>query len=184
MPARRAIVIGLDGADEYILAKLISDGTCPHIADLITNGSFGRALSTVPPLTPPARTSMLTGLNPGRHGIFDFIQPADDGRFVVANASRRLGSTIFSHFLGQSAPVIDLFVPFTFPPPDDGGIHISGLGTPSAESDFIRPHSIRDELLGKFEDLREMDLCKDRTLFSLPLSLESEIDMKSALAGE
>ena len=184
MPAGRVIIIGLDGADEYVLAKLISAGQCPHIASLVSNGIHGQVLSTIPPLTPPAWTTMLTGLNPGRHAIFDFVQPAEDGRFVMSNASRRKGRTLFDYCLAQGAGVIDLFVPFTFPPPDDGGIHISGLGTPSADSDFIKPHSIRDEMLDKYPLLRQMDLCHSRTVFSLPIALDSEIQMKSTLAAE
>ncbi len=182
MPARRVIIIGLDGADDYIIRKLISSGRCPHIADIASNGFYGPVLSTIPPLTPPAWTTMLTGLNPGRHGVYDFIQPAGDGRFVVTNASRRLGATLFDRCLSQDAGVIDLFVPFTFPPPDDGGIHISGLGTPSVESDFIRPHSLRDQLLDKYPGLREIDPCAGKQLDTLASSLESEIEMKSAIA--
>lgn len=182
MPARRVIIIGLDGADDYILRKLISGGYCPNISNIVSNGFFGSILSTIPPLTPPAWNTMLTGLNPGRHGVFDFVQPVDDGRFVVANTSSRMGASIFDVCLSQDTPVIDLFVPFTFPPPDDGGIHISGLGTPSAESDFIRPHSLRDSLLGKYPGLQEMDLCAGKQLDTLAEALESEIAMKSALA--
>ena len=184
MPAGRVIIIGLDGADERILSKLITAGSCPHIASFVSNGFYGKVLSTVPPLTPPAWTTMLTGLNPGRHAIFDFVQPAEDGRFVMTNASRRRGRTIFDYCLRQGAGVIDLFVPFTYPPPDDGAVHISGLGTPSGESDFIRPHAIRDEMLAKYPALKQMDLCESRTLFSLPVTLDSEIQMKSALAME
>ncbi len=41
---------------------------------LIEKGVFGPLESTIPPITPPAWTSMTTGKNPGKHGIPGFIK--------------------------------------------------------------------------------------------------------------
>jgi predicted AlkP superfamily phosphohydrolase/phosphomutase len=71
----RVIVVGFDGLDPLILDGLISEGKVPNLARLIDKGSYRRMRSTCPPISPVAWSSFSTGVNPGKHNIFDFLAP-------------------------------------------------------------------------------------------------------------
>src|SRR3569832_2836857 len=69
----KVVVFGVDGATFNVMRPLIEKGRLPHLAKLIKNGVSGPLQSTVPPVTAPAWVSFMTGVNPGRHGIFHFV---------------------------------------------------------------------------------------------------------------
>jgi len=120
---------------------------------------------------------MMTGVNPGKHGVFDFIQPAADGSFRVVDASHRMRKTFIDHAERENIRVISVLVPYTFPPDENtNGLIISGLGTPSSESDFIRPHRIRDTVLSRFPFLREVDPTSEQSLATLHLRLRDHTE--------
>lgn len=86
---QQVIMIGLDGATFTVLDRLIADGVMPFLRQFSTNGVRSKLFSTTNPLTPPAWISMLTGRNPGNHGVMDFLTPMqkEDGIFVKFNDS-------------------------------------------------------------------------------------------------
>jgi len=170
----RLIVIGLDGASFNYLDPILESGRVPSIARLLSDGVRSDCISTVPPLTPPAWSTMLTGVNPGKHGIFDFLQPDETGAFRVVDAGIRRRKTFLRHAFENQIRTINLLVPYTFPSdPDTVGLAVSGLGTPSWESDFIRPHGKRDELLGSFPFLKTVDPTKGESIDTLHEKLHS-----------
>jgi predicted AlkP superfamily phosphohydrolase/phosphomutase len=168
----RLIIIGLDGASFNYLDPILKTGKLPNFARLFKNGVRSNCLSTIPPLTPPAWSTMLTGVNPGKHGIFDFLQPDESGAFRVVDARFRRRKSFLDHAKSNDIRIVSLLVPYTFPPdPEANGLIVSGLGTPSAESDFIRPHGYRDVLLDEFPFLREVDPTKGESLETLHANL-------------
>ncbi|RMD85388.1 MAG: hypothetical protein D6815_01940 [Candidatus Dadabacteria bacterium] len=70
-PKKRVVILGFDGVDPDFVEKWAQD--LPHIRKLMSDGSFRRLRTTVPPASCTAWSSFATGLNPGGHGIFDFI---------------------------------------------------------------------------------------------------------------
>src|SRR5262245_26963385 len=70
------LVIGLDGATWTLLAPWARAGRLPHLAALMTRGTWGALRSTVPALTLPAWSSFMTGKNPGGHGVYAFRRMA------------------------------------------------------------------------------------------------------------
>lgn len=70
----RVAVLGYDGMSHEILQPLIRMGKAPAFAALQRQGSYGYLKSTLPFLSPPAWMSAVTGVNPGKHGIFGFFQ--------------------------------------------------------------------------------------------------------------
>src|SRR5258708_28838594 len=71
-------VIGLDGATFDLIHPFIAQGFLPNLQSLISKGSYGELSSTIPPVTASAWTSFMTGKNPGKHGLFDFMQPRNN----------------------------------------------------------------------------------------------------------
>jgi len=67
------LVIGLDGATWKVINPLLKKGKLPFLASLVKGGMKGISLGSIPPLTPSVWTSFLTGVNPGKHKIFGFL---------------------------------------------------------------------------------------------------------------
>lgn len=69
----KVIVIGFDGFDPRLCTRLMDAGEMPNLARLRAAGGFKPLGTTIPPQSPVAWSSFITGLDPGGHGIFDFI---------------------------------------------------------------------------------------------------------------
>src|SRR5205807_2158806 len=72
---KRVVVLGLDGLDHGLTEKMLAAGKLPHLAALRDQGCFKPLGSTLPPISPVAWSSFQTGVNPGKHNIFDFLMP-------------------------------------------------------------------------------------------------------------
>jgi predicted AlkP superfamily phosphohydrolase/phosphomutase len=70
----RAVIIGLDAATWTLTPPWIAEGGMPNLAKLMKAGVSGTLQSVLPPITPPAWTSFMTGKNPGKNGIFHFVE--------------------------------------------------------------------------------------------------------------
>jgi len=71
---QKLIILGFDGADPDLVRDWMSAGHLPNIQKLVTSGTFQKLGTTNPPESPVAWASFATGLNPGKHGIFDFLR--------------------------------------------------------------------------------------------------------------
>ena len=72
MTDRRLAVLGLDAFPYWLLEKAREAGVAPFIFNDKTIGT-GKRLSCIPPVTPASWPSMMSGVNPGKHGIFSFL---------------------------------------------------------------------------------------------------------------
>src|SRR3990170_4457322 len=90
-PHRRVFLLGLDGATFTLLRPWAEEGHLPTFARLMREGAWGPLASTIPPSTPIAWTSMITGVYPGKHGIFGFVKrlPRSYDLDVVTSRDRR-----------------------------------------------------------------------------------------------
>ena len=70
---RRVVIVGFDGMDPRRAERLMDDGRMPHLAALHASGTFAKLGSTCPPMSPVAWSTFSTGVNPGKHGIYDFL---------------------------------------------------------------------------------------------------------------
>ncbi len=146
MSIHKLLVIGIDGAPHPLIEKWAAEGQLPNLACLIERGSFGVLRSTIPVHSPTAWASFITGLNPGQHGVFDFVRRSPDSyKLNVVRADQYPGSSIWRLLSEQGKRVGVMNVPMTYPPEPVNGFLISGLGTP----DFARysyPPELQDEL--------------------------------------
>jgi predicted AlkP superfamily phosphohydrolase/phosphomutase len=125
---REVLLIGLDGATFDILDPLMADGAMPVLRDLIGSGVRATLRSTVPALTPPAWTSLVTGRGPGSHGIFDFFRKDDESsplfRFLTSHDVAC--STLWALATQEGLRSTVLNFPLTFPPPNIAGHIVPG----------------------------------------------------------
>ncbi|MFC2029897.1 alkaline phosphatase family protein [Chloroflexota bacterium] len=154
----RVLMIGLDGATFDLIDPWVSDGgshgasrsSLPHLARLMGSGAWGRLRSTVPPATFPAWTSLMTGVNPGRHGVFDFTRRVPGTyRIEFINATHRLQSTIWQLLSQCDQRVAVIGMPATYPPEAVNGVCISGFDSPVAtgiDRSFVHPPELYDEI--------------------------------------
>jgi predicted AlkP superfamily phosphohydrolase/phosphomutase len=143
---RKIILIGLDGCDFRILKPLIENGYLPTFSELLENGCHGTLISTLPPNTLPAWTSIFTGVNPGKHGITDFIIKENE-QYKTASSYYRMVDSLWVILSRHNVEQIIINEPVTFPPEKIKGIMLTGFSTPLwGRRDFAYPASIIDEI--------------------------------------
>jgi len=143
----KTILLGLDGGDLEIFDLFIGLGLMPNLSALMAGGCRGPLLSTIPPITSPAWTTMTTGLDPGKHGIFSFHRRLDqEMRRVPVNSSDVKQKRIWDYFSEQGKRVCVINVPLTYPPSPVNGLMVSGMLTPGSDVDFTYPESLKTGL--------------------------------------
>jgi predicted AlkP superfamily phosphohydrolase/phosphomutase len=150
--SRKVIVIGVDGMDPGFVEHHWAD--LPNLDRLRHQGSFSRLATTTPPQSPVAWSTFITGLDPGDHGIFDFVHrdPATHelflstgrtiaprftlplGPYVLPLAhsrveSRRKGREFWRTLAEHGIPVTVMRMPANYPPPHVGK-ELAGMETP------------------------------------------------------
>ena len=152
---RRVIVLGLDGLDFSLTRDLMARGRLPHFAQVAARGGFAPLGTSVPPQSPVAWSSFITGLDPGGHGIFDFVHrdaktmtpylsttrteppshfvsvgkwhlPLTAGRMDLLRKGPAFWDLLGTH--GIDTTIIRM--PANFPPSGTATRELSGMGTP------------------------------------------------------
>jgi predicted AlkP superfamily phosphohydrolase/phosphomutase len=147
----RVLVICLDGATFRLLDPWIASGRLPTLKRFAEEGVKGELESVVPPITAPAWSSFMTGKNPGKHGVYYFVNRGyETDRTTFVDSRSRSGKVLW-HLLGEAGKkVLVLNVPTTYPPEQVNGALISDFLTPPGKRDFTYPASLADELEKKF----------------------------------
>ncbi len=153
--ANRMVIMGLDGLDPHLADKFISEGKLPNFARLKETGTYQRLNTTCPAISPVAWSSFMTGSNPGRHNIYDFLA-RDKKTYLPDLSSAHIGKARKTLSLGKyaiplSKPEIRLLrkskpfwtvlgehgifstvlrVPITFPPEKFRGVMLSAMCVP------------------------------------------------------
>jgi predicted AlkP superfamily phosphohydrolase/phosphomutase len=141
------LILGFDSFDPHTFERLSSQGKLPHLTKLVDQSKYARFEVSDPPQTEVSWTSIATGLNPGGHGIFDFVHrdPETYTPFVSLLPTQRnvLGvqfvrpysaTTIFEEATRQGFPSTALWWPALFPARPESPVRtIPGLGTPDLQ---------------------------------------------------
>ena len=147
-------VLGIDGMDPVILQRKIDEGSMPNFARLASQGTFQELGTSNPPQSPVAWSNFVTGMNPGGHGIFDFLHrdpatgtPVDSAmpKDVDCDAyielfgwilptggaaeNNRVGTPFWDvlHDAGVTTEVYRM--PGNYPPTPSEALTLSGMGT-------------------------------------------------------
>jgi predicted AlkP superfamily phosphohydrolase/phosphomutase len=146
----KLVLLGLDGADWRIINPLIEEGCLPNFKKVVENGSRSGLRSTIPPFTPPAWSSIFTGVNPGKHGIFDFFRVVEGERKFTSSRDIRVP---YIWELMEKEKIIAFNIPTCYPPvKTDNTVMVCGLGTPSPLSRFTYPEKIKEEIMEVIPD--------------------------------
>ncbi|MGV9141461.1 MAG: alkaline phosphatase family protein [Promethearchaeota archaeon] len=140
---QKNIIIGLDGATFELIKPWINNGELPIIKSLMEKGTYSTLKSVIPPISAPAWVSFMTGKNPGKHGVFSFID--DMGKLVSSNSFK--DETLWEILSFNKIKVGVVNVPITYPPKEVNGFLISGFLSPP-NSDFTYPKNLKNEMKG------------------------------------
>jgi predicted AlkP superfamily phosphohydrolase/phosphomutase len=148
-------IIGLDGLEPSLAEKFMAEGKLPNLARLKKEGTYARLQTTTPAISPVAWSSFMTGSEPSKHNIFDFLS-RDPKTYLPDLSSARIGkprkvlslgkyniplakpeirglrkSIPFWKILGDNGIFSTILrVPITFPPEKFHGHLLSGMCTP------------------------------------------------------
>jgi predicted AlkP superfamily phosphohydrolase/phosphomutase len=152
---KRAVILGFDGMDPELTERFIAEGRLPNLAKLRGQGTFRKLRTTYPAISPVAWSTFMTGVNPGKHNIYDFL--ARDlthylpylssaeikgpkrswkmGKYTIPLGGPRIKGmrrgTPFWHWLGEAGIFCSVIrVPVTFPPEKFSGVLLSGMCVP------------------------------------------------------
>jgi predicted AlkP superfamily phosphohydrolase/phosphomutase len=180
---QRVIVIGLDGGTLDLMQPWMDNGSLPNFDKIRKQGSYGKLRSTTPYYSAPAWVSIVTGSNPGKHGIYDFFRTDCFAQKNLINSGYRKKPAIWNLLTEASRKSIVVNVPGTYPPEKINGVIITCLLTPSFESNFTYPKEIKNDLtddkLGKYEleQIAVDDVPKNLTAKYAPEKLSDQINM-------
>jgi len=152
----KILIIGLDAATMDLIGPWAAAGHLPALAALMREGAATPLLSTPNMHSASAWTSILTGLNPGRHGMFVFSdRDFATGKQVFFKGGDRTGDLISTHLAASGLTSGFVNVPMTYPAQaQPGGFVISGLDAPSLNEHAFSPADLRSELLGMSPEYR------------------------------
>jgi len=142
---KKVIVIGLDGVEPSIVDSMLETGQLPNLAELRARGGYARVATTTPAQTPVAWSTFATGVNPGSHGIFDFL--TRDPRTYLPDfalnryesksaflppkvVNLRRGVTVWDLLGKAGIPSAILRCPCSYPADPVRGKMLSGMGVP------------------------------------------------------
>ncbi len=160
-PQKKVIVIGFDGADPDLLNQYMKEGRLPNFSRFAQTGDYMPLGTSVPPQSPVAWSNFITGMNPGGHGIYDFIHRDPELMTPISSTSKtegssntlkigkwliplssghvknlRQGEAFWTMLEDRGISTTVIKVPANFPPIESDGKTLSGMGTPDLLGSF------------------------------------------------
>jgi predicted AlkP superfamily phosphohydrolase/phosphomutase len=143
------VIIGLDGADIDLIRTAQKDDGMPELSAIERDGFLSMLRSDPTLVTPSAWTNFATGVNPGKHGIYYFVErdPGSYSRHVVTARDRR--ATPFWQILNQYGLRVGIMnLPICYPTEPIEGFMLAGFDSPGAEAPaFSWPRGLAKEVL-------------------------------------
>lgn len=156
----KVLIFGIDGGTWTVLKPAMEKGYMPFLNSLVSSGAAGTLKSTIPAITPAAWGGFHTGKNPGKTGVFDFTYWNIKERKKNYVSAQDLGETFWDILSQYQKRIAVMNVPMTYPPHTVNGSLISGILTPSLESNFTWPQELKKQILEKFPEYHIFDLKK------------------------
>jgi len=170
----KVIVLGLDGASWKVFNPLIKAGLFPHFGKILNLGVSAFLESTIPPITSPAWPSMVTGLNPGKLGVYSTSARSKARLFSLKPVTSSIykGRSMWD-FLSENEFRVALFkIPFLYPVYKVNGCMVSGFGSASKFAAY--PRYLHQKLVNGPSSLLEAELFKSLQTLN-PNNTESSV---------
>ncbi len=153
MDAPKVLVIGLDSAPPEIVFENLAD-ELPNLAEMRTNGFWGKLESCHPPITVPAWMVMASSKNPGKLGIYGFRHRKGSAyRDGYITTSDSVHEPLIWDIIGREGlKSCVVGVPPSYPPRPLNGNLISCFLTPDIGKNFTYPPELKQEILAKYSD--------------------------------
>jgi predicted AlkP superfamily phosphohydrolase/phosphomutase len=130
----RVFVLGIDGVPFSLIKTLGEQGLLPNFRAELSQGSQRRMKSALPCVSSVAWACYMTGMNPGRHGIFGFVdRNPETMELFVPTSSHMAAETLWEWLSRNGKRVVVINVPGTYPPRKVNGILVSGFLCPDME---------------------------------------------------
>jgi predicted AlkP superfamily phosphohydrolase/phosphomutase len=158
---RKVIVLGIDGLGAWYVQRLMEEGKLSNMRRLAAMGGFRPLASSIPPQSPVAWATFITGRDPGGHGLYDFVQrdpktylpylciarteeprrnlslgrwrlPVSRGKVELL----REGRAFWDLLAEEGVPCAVYRAPSNFPPRDTGAKQLAGLGAPDLRGTY------------------------------------------------
>ncbi|MFW6116731.1 MAG: alkaline phosphatase family protein [bacterium] len=157
----RTLVVGLDAACWQYLDPLLEAERLPNLSRLIRRGVHGSLRSTMPPITPVAWSSLVTGVNPGKHGVFEWVRRrAGHYDSVPVSANDRVGTPVWTRLSAAGVRLGVVNVPLTYPVQPVDGFLLCGFSTPASARSLAYPPELLTEIercFGPYRPTVEVD---------------------------
>jgi predicted AlkP superfamily phosphohydrolase/phosphomutase len=143
----KMLIIGLDCAAPELVFDRWAD-QLPNLRGLARRGAYGDLMSSIPAITVPAWSSMLSSKDPGVLGIYGFRNRADYSydKMTIATGAAVKEKRVWDYLGEAGKQVILMGVPQTYPVRPVNGHLVSCFLTPSAKSEYTFPHELRYEI--------------------------------------
>lgn len=146
MSAKKVFIVALDGATFDLIEPWAAAGHLPHLKKLMDHGAWARLVSTQPPITGAAWTSFQTGVQPGRHGVFDWLARKDGSYQLAPVSSHSIRREILWEYLSRHGKRVGVMgVPVSYPARPVNGFMLTDLLTPDGEN-YAFPPELKDEI--------------------------------------
>jgi predicted AlkP superfamily phosphohydrolase/phosphomutase len=146
----RILAFAFSEASFELVDRWSASGELPTFKHLRDTGTWGQLTCAAPYITPSMWSTILTGTNAGRHGVYDFWQRGSDGRIREVDR-RSIKQPCLWDMLAASGVRSGFFnVPLTYPPPRIPGFVISGQDAPGAHADIAEPRTLYAEIIEHF----------------------------------
>jgi len=127
-PESRVIVLGIDGAPCSLLKRFVSEGLMPNLDNLVQKGTLTDMTASIPEVSSTSWTTFMTGVNPGKHGIYGFMELEKGSyRWRFPNSHDIKSSTLWEIAGEHNKKSIVINVPSTYPAKAINGILTAGF---------------------------------------------------------
>lgn len=181
----RVLMLGLDGVGYPMLEPAFEAGHMPRYKALLDRSASGILTSTVPPYTPPGWTSIFTGVNPGKHGIFGFTLGNRQRNDGLVRLDRVHAPALWNVANAQDKEIGLFNIPMTYPPPPVDGFAVAGMLTPegggATPEGFTHPAGLAQDLIaaaGGYEIDIDVDYDEDWKSTAIIERLSRNVAMK------
>ena len=125
---KRICVVGLDGVPYSLLKRFTRDGTMPGLAEIINRGNLSKMNVTLPEISSVSWSSFMTGVSPGTHGIFGFVDLKENSYKMTFPSFKDLRVPTFWERVGEKGKrCIVINQPSTYPAKKINGVLVSGF---------------------------------------------------------